>query len=134
MSKLYWGPKSVTFWLVGVVTLLMLYLGIRGFVQPEAAIREYGLPLHDAADNDLVYIKANRDLFIGFFLLVLMILRMRKALLVAMFTSILMPTVDAILVITNATDKTPSWIHIVSAVYGVVVGCLLYREEHRAHT
>lgn len=134
MSKAYWGPKSLTFWLVGVVTLLMLYLGVRGFVQPIGAIRDYGLPLHDTADNNLVYIKANRDLFIGIFLLALMILRMRKALLVAMFTSILMPAIDAILVISHAADTTPSWIHIASAVYGVVIGCMLYREEQRANT
>lgn len=126
-----WGPKSVTFWLAGVVTLLMLYLGIRGFVQPEAAIREFGLPLHDSADKNLVYIKADRDLFIGILLLLLMILRMRKAMLVVMVTSILMPAIDAILVLTKATDTRPSWIHIVSAVYGVVVGYMLYREERR---
>lgn len=132
MSKSYWGPKSVTFWLVGVVTLLMLYLGVRGFVQPEAAIRDFGLPLHDTADNYLVHIKADRDLFIGVFLLALMILRMRKALLVVMLTSILMPTIDAILVITNAADTTPSWIHMVTALYGLVVGWMLFREEQRA--
>lgn len=63
-----------------------------------------------------------------------MILRMRKALLVVMLTSILMPTIDAILVITNAADTTPSWIHIVTALYGLVVGCMLYREEQRAKT
>ncbi|GIP26195.1 hypothetical protein J23TS9_13250 [Paenibacillus sp. J23TS9] len=134
MSKLYWGPKSVSFWLVGVVTLLMLYLGVRGFVQPEAAIRDFGLPLHDTADNYLIYIKADRDLFIGIFLLALMLFRMRKALLIVMLTSILMPTIDAILVITNAVDKTPSWIHIVTALYGLVVGCMLYREEQQART
>ncbi|MFD0678369.1 MULTISPECIES: DUF4267 domain-containing protein [unclassified Paenibacillus] len=132
MSKYYWGPKSVTFWLVGVVTLLMLYLGIRGFIQPEAAIRDFGIPLHDTADRYLVHIKADRDLFIGICLLTLMVLRMRKALLVIMLTSILMPIVDAILVLTNAVDKTPSWIHIVTAVYGLVVGWMLYREEQRS--
>ncbi|NRF93900.1 DUF4267 domain-containing protein [Paenibacillus frigoriresistens] len=88
MSKSYWGPGSVTFWLVGVVTLLMLFLGVRGFIQPEAAIRGFGIPLHDTADSYLVHIKADRDLSIGIFLLALMVLRMRKALLVLMLTSI----------------------------------------------
>ncbi|KRE48927.1 DUF4267 domain-containing protein [Paenibacillus sp. Soil724D2] len=134
MSETYWGPKSVTFWLVSVVALLMLFIGVRGFIQPEAAIRDFGIPLHDSADRYLVYIKADRDLFIGIFLLTLMVLRMRKALLVVMFTSILMPIIDASLVLTNATVKTPSWIHIVTAVYLFVVGWLLYREEQRAKT
>ncbi|KQX68211.1 DUF4267 domain-containing protein [Paenibacillus sp. Root444D2] len=134
MSETYWGPKSVTFWLVSVVALLMLFIGVRGFIQPEAAIRDFGIPLHDSADRYLVHIKADRDLFIGFFLLTLMVLRMRKALLVVMFTSILMPIIDASLVLTNATVKTPSWIHIVTAVYLFVVGWLLYREEQRAKT
>lgn len=132
MSESYWGPKSVTFWLVGVVTLLMLYLGVRGFIQPEAAIRDFGIPLHDTSDRYLVHIKADRDLFIGIFLLALMLLRMRKALLVLMLTSIFMPIIDAILVITNAVDKTPSWIHLITAVYVLVVGWMLYREEQRA--
>jgi hypothetical protein len=134
MSKSYWGPKSVTFWLVGVVTLLMLFIGVRGFIQPEAAIRDFGIPLHDTADRYLVHIKADRDLFIGIFLLVLMVLRMRKALLVLMLTSILMPIVDAILVLTNVVDKIPSWIHIITAVYLLVVGWMLNREEQRAKT
>lgn len=43
-----------------------------------------------------------------------------------------MPIVDAILVLTNAVDKTPSWIHIVTAVYVLIVGWMLYREEERA--
>ncbi|MGO4269754.1 DUF4267 domain-containing protein [Paenibacillus sp. TAF58] len=134
MSKSYWGPKSVTFWLVGVITLLMTYLGVKGFIQPEAAIRDFGIPLHDAADKYLVHIKADRDLFIGIFLLALMVLRMRKALLVGMFISVLMPIIDATLVVTNAVDKTPSWIHLITAVYGLVVGWMLYREEQRAKT
>lgn len=134
MSKSIWGPKSVTFWLVGVITLLMLYLGVKGFIQPVAAIQGFGIPLHDVADKNLVYIKADRDLFIGIFLLVLMILRMRRALLVGMLTSTMMPIIDATLVLTKAVDKTPSWIHIVSAVYGLVVGWMLYREERQAKT
>ncbi|WP_127534265.1 DUF4267 domain-containing protein [Paenibacillus kobensis] len=134
MSKFDWGPKSATFWSVGVITLLMLFLGVKGFIQPEAAIRGFGIPLHDTADKNLVYIKADRDLFIGIFLLVLMILRMRKALLVGMLTSIIMPIIDATLVLTHATDKAPSWIHIVSAVYGLVISWILYREERQANT
>ncbi|RUS48906.1 DUF4267 domain-containing protein [Cohnella sp. AR92] len=134
MGKSEWGVKSATFWMVGVITLLMLYLGIRGFLQPEAAIRGYGIPLQDTADKSLVYVKADRDLFIGIFLLVLMIFRMRKALLIGMLTSTIMPILDAALVLTYATDKTPSWIHIVSAVYGFVISWLLYREERHART
>jgi hypothetical protein len=63
-----------------------------------------------------------------------MIFRMRTALLVVMLTSILMPIIDAILVITNAADKTPSLFHIGTALYGIVVAYLLYREEQRART
>ncbi|MDU0201795.1 MULTISPECIES: DUF4267 domain-containing protein [Paenibacillus] len=132
MSASNWGLKSVSFWLVGVVTLLMFFLGVKGFITPEAAIRDFGLPLHDVSDKYLVHIKADRDLFIGIFLLALMVLRMRKAMLVVMLTSIVMPIIDALLVITIAADKTPSWIHIVTAVYGLVVGWMLYREEQRA--
>ncbi|MCH5585745.1 DUF4267 domain-containing protein [Shimazuella sp. AN120528] len=131
MSKSNWGPKSVSFWLVGVVTLLMLFLGVRGFIQPEAAIQGFGLPLHNNADRYVVFVKADRDLFIGIFLLVLMVLRMRKALLVVMLTSILMPIVDATLVLTYAIDKTPSWIHIVTALYGIIICWMLYREEKK---
>lgn len=79
-------------------------------------------------------VKADRDLFIGIFLLALMVLRMRKAMLVVMLTSILMPIIDALLVLTNAVDKSPSWIHIITAGYGFVVGWMLYREERRAQT
>ncbi|MGP4078503.1 DUF4267 domain-containing protein [Pseudalkalibacillus sp. R45] len=132
MSKLYWGPRSLTFWLVGVVTLLMLFLGVKGFIQPEAAIRGFGIPLHDTADRYLVLIKADRDLFIGILLLVMMVFRMRKALLVFMLTAVLVPIVDAILVLTHAVDKTPSWIHIATVIYVFVVGWMLYREEHRS--
>ncbi|MEJ9233292.1 DUF4267 domain-containing protein [Peribacillus butanolivorans] len=79
MDNTYWGPRSATYWLVGVVTLLMLYIGVNGFLQPEAAIQGYGLPLQDATDKYIVWVKADRDLFIGVFMLALMVLRMRKA-------------------------------------------------------
>ncbi|MXQ52970.1 DUF4267 domain-containing protein [Shimazuella alba] len=133
MNNTYWGPKSVTFWLVGVVTLLMLYIGVNGFLQPEAAIQGFGLPLQDAADKSIVWIKADRDLFIGVFLLALMVLRMRKASMVFLLSATGMPVVDAILVLQNAADKTPSWIHITTVVYMLIVSWMLYQQEKKAN-
>lgn len=39
--------------------------------------------------------------------------------------------VDAILVLQNAVDKTPSWIHIVTVVYMLIVSWMLYQEEKK---
>jgi hypothetical protein len=123
----------MTFWLVGIVTLLMLYIGVNGFLHPEAAIQGFGLPLRDAADKSIVWIKADRDFFIGVFLLALMVLRMRKASMVFLLAATGMPVVDAILVLQNAVDKTPSWIHIVTVVYMLIVSWMLYQQERKAN-
>ncbi|WP_028778691.1 DUF4267 domain-containing protein, partial [Shimazuella kribbensis] len=127
-----WGPKSVTFWLVGVVTLLMLYIGVMGFLQPEASIQGYGLPLKDTADKTIVWVKADRDLFIGVFMLALMVLRMRKASLVFLLATTGSPVFDAIIVLQNAVDKTPAWVHIVTVVYMLIVSWMLYQQEKKA--
>ncbi|MET3544824.1 hypothetical protein ABID47_001418 [Paenibacillus favisporus] len=132
MSPSYWGPKAVTFWLVGVVTLLMLYIGVEGFLTPETAIQSFGLPLQDASDKSVVWIKADRDLFMGVFLLALMGLRMRKASMVFLLAATGMPVVDATVVLQHALDKTPSWIHIVTVVYMLIVSWMLYQQEKKA--
>jgi hypothetical protein len=131
MDYKYWGPKNLTFWLVGIVTLLMLYIGISGFLYPEAAIQGFGLPLKDSADKPIVWIKADRDFFIGVFLLALMVLRMRKASMVFLLATTGSPLVDAIIVLQNAADKTPSWIHIVTVVYMLIVSWMLYQQEKK---
>ncbi|WP_028778049.1 DUF4267 domain-containing protein [Shimazuella kribbensis] len=133
MSPSYWGPKSVTFWLVGVVTILMLYVGVNGFLNPEAAIQGFGLPLKDVADKPIVWVKADRDLFIGVFMLALMVLRMRKASLVFLLATTGSPIFDAIIVLQNAVDKTPAWIHIVTVVYMLIVSWMLYQQEKKAN-
>jgi hypothetical protein len=133
MDQKYWGPRSVTYWLVGLVALLMLFVGVNGFIQPLSAIKGFGLPLHDIADVPIVRIKADRDLFIGIFLSSLLILRMRKASLVFLAASVGMPVVDAVLVLLHATDKSLSWVHITTVIYMVVVSWMLYQEERKAN-
>lgn len=133
MNPSYWGPKSVTFWLVGVVALLMLYIGISGFLQPEAAIQGFGLPLKDAADKPIVWIKADRDLFIGVFMLALLVLQMRKAAMVFLLATAGSPAIDAILVWQHAADKTPVWIHVVTVVYMLIVSWMLYQQEKKSN-
>ncbi|SHF44511.1 protein of unknown function [Seinonella peptonophila] len=89
--------------------------------------------MQDVADKPIVWIKADRDLFIGVFLLALMVFRMRKASMVFLLATTGSPVVDAIVVWQNAVDKTPSWIHIVTVVYMLIVSWMLYQQEKKAN-
>lgn len=129
-----WGPRFVTYWLSAIVALLLLFLGINTFIQPEAAIEGFGLSVSNPSDVPVAYIKADRDLFIGTILTVLLLLRMRRAYIVFMLFGTGMPLVDAWLVLSYGADQTASWIHLVTAAYMLIISYMMFREERRART
>lgn len=43
-----------------------------------------------------------------------------------------MPVVDATVVLQHAVDKTPSWVHIVTVMYMLIVSWMLYQQEKKA--
>lgn len=127
-----WGARSLSYWLVALLSAFLLFLGVNGFIQPEAAIEGFGLPLSHPADASIVRIKADRDFFIGLFIVSLLVLKMRRASLVFMIAAVGMPLADALLVLANAADKSASWIHLATVAYLLIVSWMLYREERNA--
>lgn len=128
-----WGPRSYSYWLVASLSLFMLFLGTNAFIQPEAAIQGFGLTLFHPSDTAIIYIKANRDLYIGLIIGALLLLRMRRVLIVLSILSIEMPIVDAILVLrSDGAAPASAWIHIGTVGYILVVTWILFREERSA--
>jgi hypothetical protein len=125
-----WGPQSISYWLVAIISLGLLTLGINGFIQPEAAIHSFGIPIYHHLDVAIVRIKADRDLITGLVAGVFLVLRMKKALIVYMLVATGMPIIDAFLVLTNqAADKINAWPHLVTIIYVLFVCVVLNREE-----
>lgn len=125
-----WGPRAYSYWLVASLSLFLLYLGVNTFIQPEAAIQGFGLTLFHSSDAAIIYIKANRDLYIGLVISALLLFRLRKASLILLILSIEMPIVDAILVLrSDGAAPASAWIHIGTVIYILIVAWVLFREE-----
>ena len=102
---------------------------MRGFFQPVAAAKGFGLELLDARDDVFVRIKAGRDLGTGLMLLVPLWLRERRVVGWTVIVSSVMPVVDGTIVATSARGSVPYalMVHGSAVIYGLVVGPLLLR-------
>jgi hypothetical protein len=124
-----WKTSSPSFVLAALLAAFMLFLAARGFVQPLAAAKGFGLGLLDAGDAVFVWIKAGRDLGVGLILVALLALRMRAALAPVVFAACVMPLVDCLVTSTSDRGSVPYalMVHGSAVVYGLVLGAILLR-------
>jgi len=113
--------------LTGLLAAFLLFLGIRGFLAPEAAARGFGIPLAAAADAVYIHIKAGRDLGIGAMLIALMISGRRGPLAGVIAASLIMPLNDCLHVMAAGRVGYALAIHGSAVVYGLVVLWVLRR-------
>ncbi len=117
----------------GVLSLLValgiIFIGVREFLDPSTGALGYGVPLSDPRDNDLLAIKAVRDVASGILVLGLLGLGNRKALAWAIGALTLIPVFDGLVVLRHAAWAfTPViLIHWGTAVFMLVIAALLMR-------
>lgn len=126
----YWGPKSVTFWLACLIGLAMIGLAINGFIQPGPASQAFGLGVVNPLDGAFVRVKADRDLAVGFAIIIFAAMRMKKALSVFLYVGTAMPLIDGILVLTQGGRVQDSWQHFITALFVLLVAYFLQRSSN----
>ena len=89
---------SVAFVLVALITAFMLFLGVRGMVDPISAAHGFGIDLASPLDAFYLHVKADRDLAIGAMLLALLLYRRPTPLALFVGASTIAPVLDCLLV------------------------------------
>jgi hypothetical protein len=94
------GPLSGL--LVLLVGLGIIFIGVRELFYPATCARQFGVPLLDPRDGDLLAIKAARDVVSGVLALTFIGLRNRKFLTYAFGVLTLIPVFDGLIVLRHA--------------------------------
>ena len=124
-----WGTRSVSFWLILLLALGIIFVGARFIIDPAAGAAGFGIPFSNKADEAFGRIKGIRDIFSGLVLLPLLFLRMRKIAGYVFTTTIIIPATDCLIVLsTNGPSDLPHLlIHGLTAVSMIVISVLLFR-------
>jgi hypothetical protein len=113
--------------LVMLVAVGIIFIGVREVLYPVICARQFGVPLLDPHDGDLLAIKAARDVVSGILALTFLGLRNRKFLTYAFGVLTLIPVFDGLIVLRHAGwSFTPELlIHWGTAAFMLVVVELL---------
>src|SRR5262245_7803938 len=87
--------RSRTVWLAGLVSVVILLLGVRAFLDPVAASASFGLPMHTDAETSFVRIYGARNALLGAMALVLAGRGMISQLVLLFTLATAMPLLDA---------------------------------------
>ncbi|NLR61119.1 DUF4267 domain-containing protein [Chitinophaga polysaccharea] len=79
--------------------LILVYIGLKFLIQPEAGEIGFGLHFQENGDYSFHYIKGIRDLFTGMVIVLLAAMNERKALVVVLLMGVMVPFTDMTLVL-----------------------------------
>jgi hypothetical protein len=113
----------------------MCLLAAFGFFAGESAATGFGFPLAQPADAFYLHVKGDRDLAIGLALAALLVTRQRRALAVVLGAFVLMPLIDATLLLASghASLFYVLAVHGSAALYVAILALLLARENAHDH-
>ncbi len=126
MTTTTWDFRSLSYWLVLLTSLGIIFIGIRFLVIPDISAQAFGIGFSSPADASYGHIKGIRDLFSGVCLLMLLALGGRKAVGYVYAAAIMIPFVDGLTVLqaNGAKDMAHISIHW-GAVLGMIIISLL---------
>ncbi|WP_298733439.1 DUF4267 domain-containing protein [uncultured Chitinophaga sp.] len=102
--------RSVTWWLTFISGLMLIFIGLRFFLVPEAAATAFGIQLDTRSDFSFHYIKAIRDTFSGLLFIALLLMKEWRALGITLLLGSIVPSVDMSIVISHP-DYEPARIY-----------------------
>src|SRR5262245_7251458 len=114
-----WGIRSVSFWMVMLIALGIIFIGARFIIDPNLGAVGFGIPFSHRGDVPFGRVKGIRDIFSGLVLLPLLIQRMRRATAWVFTAAIIIPATDCLIILnTNGpADIGHMLIHGLTAVY-----------------
>jgi Domain of unknown function (DUF4267) len=93
--------RSKAVWLAGIVSVILLLLGVRAFLDPVAASASFGLPMHTEAETTFVRIYGARNAFLGAVALTFVVLGMIRPLVLLFTLATVLPLLDATVVVSR---------------------------------
>jgi len=124
-----WGIRSVSYWIILLFALGIIFIGIRFILQPQVGANGFGIDFTNV--NDAVYgkIKGIRDTFSGLVLLPLLWMRMRKAAAWVFTAGIVVPVYDFLTILSSngLQDVGHLPIHGCTAFVMIITSFLLFR-------
>jgi hypothetical protein len=93
--------RSKAFVLAGLVSTIILLLGVRAFLDPLAASASFGLPMHTDPETAFVRIYGARNALLGAIALVLATRRMLQPLVLLFTFATVLPFLDAAVIVSQ---------------------------------
>jgi hypothetical protein len=122
MTTTTWGFRSLSYWLVILTSLGIIFIGIRFLAIPGISAHGFGIDFATPADAAYGHIKGVRDLFSGVCLLILVALGGRKVVGYVYAAAIMIPFVDGLTVL--QTNGIQDIAHL-SIHWGTVLGMII---------
>ena len=92
---------SATRWLAGIVSVAILLLGVRAFLDPVAASTGFGLPMQSDAETTFVRVYGARNALLGAVGLVFVTLGMIRSLALLFTLATVLPLLDAVVIVSR---------------------------------
>ena len=93
--------RSTAVWIAGLVSILILFLGVRAFLDPVAASASFGLPMHTDAETTFVRIYGARNALLGAMALVLAARGMIRPLVLLFALATALPLLDGAVIVSR---------------------------------
>ena len=93
--------RSKALWLAGLVSAVILLLGVRAFLDPLAASASFGLPMHTDPETAFVRIYGARNALLGAIALVFVTRGMLQPLVLLFSFATVLPLLDATVIVSQ---------------------------------
>jgi Domain of unknown function (DUF4267) len=93
--------RATAVWIAGLVSILILFLGVRAFLDPVAASASFGLPMHTDAETTFVRIYGARNALLGAMGLVLAARGMIRPLVLLFTLATALPLLDGAVIVSR---------------------------------
>ena len=93
--------RSKALWLAGLVSVVILLLGVRAFLDPVTASASFGLPMHTDVETAFVRIYGTRNALLGALALVFAVRGMLRPLVLLFTLATVLPLLDATVIVSQ---------------------------------
>ena len=93
--------RSKVVWLAGLVSAVILLLGVRAFLDPVAASASFGLPMHTDVETAFVRVYGARNAVLGAVALVFAVRGMLRPLVLLFALATVLPLLDATVIVSQ---------------------------------
>ncbi|NHA06931.1 DUF4267 domain-containing protein [Mucilaginibacter sp. HC2] len=123
-----WGLRSVSWWITLLLATGIIFIGVRFMIVPQVGATGFGISFSNTGDAAYGKIKGIRDTFSGLVLLPFLWMRMRRVTAWVFTIAIIVPTTDALIILTTngIHDIAHLMIHGGTAFVMIITSVLLF--------